>query len=208
VKNVQFKKIIRAKKGFTLIEVICAMVIAALVIGLSGSYFISSMNLFGHIESTAEQKEIADMTADFIKERLLYAKNISVVEAAAPPAATGGKQVLFIGDQSGTATANQGYLFFMREDDTVPMNVYGKAHYKQFRISLDFDVRAEDGQNKVFAVNVYTCADGQRGYSDKKTFELVNSHEDDAPEASVTISGADKKYYLIFDLPESAERAG
>jgi prepilin-type N-terminal cleavage/methylation domain-containing protein len=203
------KKISSAKKGFTLAEVIVVLLISTILVGISGSFLITSTNLLGHVENSAAQKEIADMTADFVKDRLLYAQNVSIVEAETPPALPAGSEVLFVGNEDGTAIENQGYLFAQRGDEAQPVNVFGSALYQRFQISLDFSatVAAAQGQPKTFGVSIYACANGQRGYSDKKTFRLVNSHDGNEPLASRAISGADKKYYLLFNLPQAAPAA-
>ncbi|MDR0886897.1 MAG: prepilin-type N-terminal cleavage/methylation domain-containing protein [Clostridiales Family XIII bacterium] len=197
------KSILRSKKGMTLVELICAMVIGTILIGIASAYIISAMHLFGNVERNAEKKEITDRTAGYIKERLLYAKNIWVVESDTPPTATEGRQVLFIGDEDGNVTATDGYLFSIGESDTKPVNVYGEDLYRQFKISLDFNINVPDKAEspKVFGFTVHACKDGKRSYSNKRTFELVNAHENNEPTNSVSISGANKKYYLIFDCP-------
>jgi prepilin-type N-terminal cleavage/methylation domain-containing protein len=186
-------------RGFTLVELIVSMMLALIVVGIATGFIISGSNFLSHAQKNGDEHEIATSISDFVKEQLLLAEDITVVESNVPPVISGDDAVIYIGDASGLNTANTGYLWFQRPDDTSPVNAYGKDYYNNNTISLDYKVTVTEGKPKYFEIKITTVdRRGQPGYSVKKTFKLVNSDMSRNPKASGSISSTNKRYYILL----------
>jgi prepilin-type N-terminal cleavage/methylation domain-containing protein len=192
-------------KGFTLVELIVAMLIAGICIVAAGSFLISGTNLLGNAQRNATEERVSDDLADFIKERLLFAESIEVVQENQIRTAdlAKGSALLYIGDGANpTNVENKGYLFFKQETETAPTDVFGSEYYQKNKASLDYKATVESGKTKIFEITV-TVYDGDdsKGYNNKKTFKLVNSTANFSPITSVTKEGLNTKYYLLIQYP-------
>jgi prepilin-type N-terminal cleavage/methylation domain-containing protein len=190
-------------KGFTLVELIVAMTISLIIIGVAGSILISSTNLFAHQVNKVEREAIADTTADFIRDRLLFAQSIEVT-ATLPGDATN-KEILYIGGSDGNA-AQKGYVYYKRAGDTSPVNAFGDSFYKRTTIALDYVVTVVEPTTELpdppktfeITVHIYVAGNDTAQYSVTRTYKLINSKPDTEPVASGSAQSTTTPFYLVI----------
>lgn len=197
-----YGNIYKHNQGFTVVELIVALSISVIVIVGAGMLLISGSNLLAHQVNKAEQESITDATVEFIKERMLYAQSVEIVRSQTVPGSALGADVLFVGS-SPTQTATQGYLYFLRNGDTSPVNAFGDAFYMGSKVSLDYSVivpndMANTDQSKYFKVTVHIFINGAEHYQATKTFKLINSDSSDNPLNSEQVIGQNEPFYLLI----------
>jgi hypothetical protein len=184
------------------VELIVALTISAIVIAGAGMLLISGSNLLAHQANRAEQESITDATVEYIKERMLYAQSVEIVTSPTVPGGVSDAAVLYVGS-SPTQTATQGYLYFMRNGDTSPINAFGDAFYMRSKISLDYSVvvpndMANTDQSKYFKVTVHIFINDIEQYQATKTFKLINSAATDEPLSNEQVIGQNEPFYLLI----------
>jgi prepilin-type N-terminal cleavage/methylation domain-containing protein len=195
--------ILSGNKGFTLVELIVAMTISLIIIGVAGSILISSANLLAHQANKVEREAIADTTADFVRDRLLFARSIEVTGTLPGDAAD--KEIIYIGGSDGSA-AQKGYVYYKRAGDTAPVNAFGDRFYKRTTIALDYTVTVAEptaglpDPQKTLEVTIHIYAEGNDTvqYSTTRTYKLVNSKADDIPTDSTAEQSTATPYYLVI----------
>jgi prepilin-type N-terminal cleavage/methylation domain-containing protein len=154
-------------KGFTLVELIVAMVVSVILVAAAGGILITSMNLLAHEERSDNLKMISTTVAGFLEAQTHFAAEIyptkteptakptktsyaiptadewltSVKGADSPAAARESsykKNALFyVGDIAGNP-ASKGYLFYKRAGDAGDaVNVFGQGFYNNLLMTLD-----------------------------------------------------------------------
>jgi len=130
--------------GFTLVELIVALAIAAILMTLSISILSTAMNVSAKVTSDATNGKVSDLVLDFCEERLVYARYIRVFAA---PAASDLEQlllnhpnqaILYIGDETG-APATRGYVYYRPADAApgdLPVNAFGQGFYQDGTVQL------------------------------------------------------------------------
>ncbi|MDR1421905.1 MAG: prepilin-type N-terminal cleavage/methylation domain-containing protein [Coriobacteriales bacterium] len=207
-------------RGFTLIELIVTLSISVILIALAGSLIVFSMNFLNRTEVRASDKHLAEQSADFIKERLLYANSISLVRATEPPSSASGGDILFIG-QLDPATnkitiTNEGHLYYMRAGDSAPVDVFGTGGYDNNALAFSYRAIVDETNrtDKSFEITTKTIRDSMVAYTSKKTFSLyeAGASADAEPRKSVSVDswsdGADfdastEKFYLLVNTTSS-----
>jgi prepilin-type N-terminal cleavage/methylation domain-containing protein len=77
------KKMLKNRKGFTLIEVVVTMVIAAIFLAITIALLLSTTNLSAHAEKDLSAKQVTTEVLNFIVEQTKYATEITPVESNA-----------------------------------------------------------------------------------------------------------------------------
>ncbi|MDR2196868.1 MAG: prepilin-type N-terminal cleavage/methylation domain-containing protein [Coriobacteriales bacterium] len=210
------------QRGFTLVEMIVGLSISVVLIALAGSLIIFGMNFLNRTETRASDKHLAEQSADFVKQRLLYARSIAVIEADTPPVSAFGGELLFIGTADPVtgkiSITNEGHLYYMRTGDTNPVDAFGAGSYDgnglalSFRAIVDNPDAPADAQmrtSKTFEITAKTIRDGQVIYTSKKTFSLYEADPSNSvsPQQSMSIDSwnddnsfedREKHYYLLI----------
>jgi hypothetical protein len=189
--------------GMTLVELIVSLLISTIVIGLAGSLLIFGTNFLNRTEIRAEDKKIAEDGADYIRNRLLYARGISVIRADEPPFGGGGGgggnsggELLFIGEvgtDGKVHIANSGSLYYMRSGDNKAINVLGDNRYKGSKLALSYQAIIQPNApmnkpHKSFRIVLKTVRDGQIVYDSSKTFSLFEASAKSEPTEDVAIT--------------------
>jgi prepilin-type N-terminal cleavage/methylation domain-containing protein len=185
-------------KGFTLVELIVAMLIAGICIVAAGSFLISGTNLLGKISTTASDKQLSEDAAFFVKERLLYAQDIQVIEGTIPPVVEPGTAILYVGNETGAAIENKGYVFYQSGGGVSPANILGTKAYGKNKISLDYAVTVNATVAKHFDITAHTWKDDVEKAKLTQSFKLVNSDMRSEPKISGSVVGVSKKYYILI----------
>jgi prepilin-type N-terminal cleavage/methylation domain-containing protein len=172
--KVRSKQMLKDQKGMTLIELIVAMIISAIILALSGGYIISSMNLFNHVSSRGMDSASADEILSVVSGQVEFAESITVLNTVAD--ATAGSTLLYVGDASGAPAADgRGYLWLRRTLDTTPINVFGEAFYHRNKVEMNYTVDLVD-ETKVVTISINFCdEDGDKSTPRAKTVRLLNA---------------------------------
>jgi prepilin-type N-terminal cleavage/methylation domain-containing protein len=172
------KHILREKKGMTLVELIFAILIAAIVIVLSGGYLVSSLGLFSSVANRGMDAASADSILSLVTDQLNFAEAVNCVPAGDFGAAstTSGGILLYVGNETGTP-ASAGYLWMKRDGDTNRVNVFGSAFYHGGSLDMQYKVDsvAENGRKAVtISLNIIDKY-GEKTMPRAKTVRLLNA---------------------------------
>lgn len=195
---------ISRKSGFTLVELIVSLMLAAIVIGAAGSLLIFGSNLFSHTAERSQQQVDTTSVASTISEELRLSPSVRVVRSEEKPTNTSipsGFSALYVGDASGDI-AHEGYLYMMIGGvDSSPRNYFGSSFYGNYTISLDYRTTVVSGEPKYFELSVSTHdsrSGADTGTSTSKTFQLINSRPASQPYASGQVNSVDTKFYILY----------
>ncbi|MDR0850875.1 MAG: type II secretion system GspH family protein [Clostridiales Family XIII bacterium] len=179
----RFKRFLREKKGMTLVELIVAIAISVIVIGLSGGYLISSLNLFGHVADKDLDASIADTALSFITDELQFA---SAVTPITDLDGTTANTILYVADKtSKNPTNGSGILMFHRAGDSEAINLYGDSFYHGKTVGIQYEVNLVSGSTKAVTVTVDVYdAQGNKAISRSKSLRLLNAADDTEPLAA------------------------
>jgi prepilin-type N-terminal cleavage/methylation domain-containing protein len=203
-----------ARGGFTLIETIVTLLIVGIAISISITFLTTGSNFLNRTEENASNKALAEHAADFIRDRLLYAREVRVVSASKPPSDTRGGEILFIGGDGGTKIANTGRLYYWR-DGAAPVDILGAGLYRNSELALSYTATITEsaiadgafGSTKaaIFDVEARAVRDGRRTQGARQTFRMYNIGPDSEPKADRTITSWDagdpghgERFYLYI----------
>lgn len=189
------------QSGFTLVELVVGLMLAVIVIAAAGSLIIFGSNLLSNTaERSSQQADVTNVAAK-ISEELRLAQSIELVnEQALPSALSENQHLLYIGDENGNVT-NVGFYYVQHGgQDALPRNYFGVDWYGAYRVSLDYEVRVEEDEIKLFEIRVsaFTAEGTKMHTSSVKSFELVNSESADQPFVSAQAKSEDTKFYLLY----------
>ena len=183
-----------------------SMMIALAVIGIAGSFIMFGSNMLNNEQKNSDQQMIATSAADFLRKEMQLAKSLTVVESITPPVLDKDYEVLYIGNEDGTATANRGQLYYQRYNDPNPVNVLGGDTYRGLTLSFDYSATVVQGYDnpKTFEIRLTSQdRDGKNGFSIKKTFKLINSDMGSEPLSSTSVSSENKRFYILMQMPQA-----
>jgi prepilin-type N-terminal cleavage/methylation domain-containing protein len=202
--------------GFTLVEVIVTLLIVSIVIAVSATFLLTGSNFLNRTEQNASDKALAEKAADFIKERLLYASEVKVIQSSSPPRGVSNGEVLFIGKVGASGEvelAETGRLYYMHEEDPAPVDVFGNALYRDNELALGYKATvtesavASAGSTKsaIFEADAKVIREGKQTQNAKQIFRLPNVGPASEPTADLTVTTWDRddqsrneKFYLLI----------
>ncbi|MDR3136444.1 MAG: prepilin-type N-terminal cleavage/methylation domain-containing protein [Coriobacteriales bacterium] len=196
--------------GFTLVELIVSLLIFGLVIGIVTSIMAFSANFLRITDFKESDKELAETSADFIKERLLYATSIEVKEPTGsllPATVAASGDVLFIGQENGSGAivpTNTGQLYYLRQGDSIPKNVFGKDYYQNQELTFTYEATIQSVAPdstlppKAFSITLTVMRDNQPSRDSTKTFSLYDLPAGNPPTQPAVAASLDKPFYLLF----------
>ncbi|MDR1713012.1 MAG: prepilin-type N-terminal cleavage/methylation domain-containing protein [Coriobacteriales bacterium] len=173
-------------RGFTLVELIVALAIAAIFMALSISILSTAMNVSAKVTTDAEQGKVTDLVLDFCEERLLYARQYGVYampKASDTRAETAlqqllsehpGQGILYIGNADGLPDT-QGYVYYRQADAAnadEPVNVFGAGFYQDGLVQLGLS-RSYYDENTPWVMVLDPTTAGFLNTNDKKPSETV-----------------------------------
>ena len=178
----KMKKLIQNKKGMTLVEIVVAMVIAMIVIGITGGLLISGTNFFGKTASAVQDQEIARTVLNFTTSQLRFATSLEIDPFFLTdpyPTPTTEQGVIFSFDSSSqNSTVGKrtrlGMIGFKRPgDEGTPVNVFGKSFYHGREVGIRIQC-IDPNQPKVLKIFVDVFRDGNLTATDSATIQLPN----------------------------------
>jgi hypothetical protein len=173
----------------TLVEIIVAFVIAAILISASSALIISSTNLVAHATNKTMDESIADAVLTLTTQQLLYALSVSVVSpddsGAVSAALASDRTVVYIGDESGAvASGGRGVLWFKRFDAGASerINIFGASFYHGRSIALQYRVdRVAANETKAVTATVLIYnREGEQTLKRSTSLQLLNAQTTDA----------------------------
>jgi prepilin-type N-terminal cleavage/methylation domain-containing protein len=211
----------RARSGFTLVELIVTLLIVGMVIAVSVTFLTTGSNFLNRTETNAADKALAEKAADFIKERLLYANEVRVMSGRPLPSDLRDMEILFIGEAGADGKAqlaNTGRLFYQREGDAAPVDVFGAALYKDNKLALTYEAivtggavtggAGASGKSASFDVDAKVVREGEQTQNARQIFLMPNIGQESEPLTSGAITSWDKdapddpakskKFYLLI----------
>jgi prepilin-type N-terminal cleavage/methylation domain-containing protein len=210
------KTIHASRAGFTLVEVIVTLILVVLVIAVSATFLTSGANFLSRTERTAKDKVLAQAGADFVKERLLYASEVKVVEASAPPPASvsSGFDVLYIGNGDGTRIEHAGKLYYKAASEAAPVDILGDI-YAGRELALAYAATVLEGPGvspditaekvATFEIEATVVAGPRQTQAAKQLFRMYNIDQTKEPKANIKIASwqaadpsKNKRYYLLI----------
>ena len=170
------------KGGFTLVEMIVTLVIAIIIIGVSGSLIITGTNIFTKSAQKDRQMDIAETVLSFAVDRLLYAESISERTPSPTGASAGyaGAQgaVLHIINPDTNTGGNRGQLYFRRAGDSgYPVNVFGAGFYHNYLVAINYDIErpGSGGASVTVTVTLYNSSRPEEAVAERSsTKPLLN----------------------------------
>jgi prepilin-type N-terminal cleavage/methylation domain-containing protein len=182
----------RATGGFTLIELIVAMTISLIIIGIATTILLSGTNMAQRTAQRALEEQIVDGVFNFAKDRLLYA---GTVEAESDLGTVGsGRGLLYVSNESGAVAEDPGMLFFRDVSDPVDtaaaLNVMGKDFYMGYTISLEAKLTSRVDEKPIVSikVNLHSKTNPDQVVAKReRTFTLINGATFKGTENSETI---------------------
>lgn len=183
---------IKNRKGMTLVEVIVAITISIIVIGMTGGMLLSGTGLFNNAANKAEDERIASTILNFVVSELRYATDIDSDSISSnPPSPLSGRGLIYTMDISGKRAAT-GMIGYKRPFDTEgARNVYGESFYNGRKVGIRMQP-VDINQPKVIIifVDVYD-KDGKRVYVDSATVEVPNIPYDKPPDKKMNAEPTD-----------------
>ena len=166
-------------KGMTLVEVIVAMVIATIVVGITGGMLISSTSLFNNTASKVENERIASTILDFTMSELRFATEI---EMPSDPTVKKGRGLIYMMDASGN-NVEKGMVAFKRPSDTQgARNIYGDSFYNGRTVGIRIEPLTVKHPKVIrIFVDVFD-RDDKLVYTDSGTIEIPNVPDDKEPD--------------------------
>jgi hypothetical protein len=191
------------------------LLIVGIAISISITFLTTGSNFLNRTEENASDKALAEHAADFIRDRLLYAREVKVVSASKPPSDTRGGEILFIGSDGGTKIANAGRLYYWRDGAAAPVDVLGGELYRNSDLALSYAATVTEsavadgafGSTKaaIFDVDARAVRDGRRTQGARQTFRMYNVGPDSEPKADRAITSWDaedpghgERFYLYI----------
>jgi prepilin-type N-terminal cleavage/methylation domain-containing protein len=181
--------ILRQRDGVTLVELIVAIVISAIVIAAAGSILISATNLIAHNTNRQTDITLAETILDFASEEMRLADGVEALESpnSGDLSATfiPGYTVIYVGNATGTP-AEKGLFWFKGASwpsSTAAENIYTETFYQGRSISIGYEVTqgpTYDAEGICTApaavtltVTVYN-ASGAESVTRSRSFSLLN----------------------------------
>jgi hypothetical protein len=178
---------------------IVTLLIVGIVVAISVTFLTTGSNFLNRTEENASDKTVAEKAAGFIKEQLLYASEVKVVESAsdALPTYQGGRGILYVGDANGSALANTGRLFYRSDENSAPLDVLGDAAYRNNELALAYSAIVDEDRTRhmssttkfaVFEANVMALRDGKLTQEARQVFRMYNIGQRSEPKADEFIA--------------------
>ena len=194
-------------KGFTLVELIVTLAIAAIVMTVAGNYLFFGNRMFTENEVKNTDKYIGDTIYDFIKERLTYAGKIEVLEREKVLSGDASPKYSHVFALSGNSMENKdGYLYFTNDKEKLLWNaekagIYGTGFYRNNKITYTFQIDKKDASNRSFILTIYVYnKDGEEVYKTGASIKNLNiGLENKAGQIETQYTGDD--IYKMFKNP-------
>jgi prepilin-type N-terminal cleavage/methylation domain-containing protein len=187
-----------ATGGFTLVELIVALTISLIVIGIATAMLLSGTNMAQRTAQRALEEQIIDGVFKFAQDRLLYVGTIDKGEADKLSTVVSQDMGLLYVSENGTTATETGMLYFRGvSDSSVPLNVMGKDFYMSYSVSLEAKLTYTVGNKPVVFLKLKLHnKTGQVIAERERTFTLVNGAVvADGKGSETTVTNGDFLYF-------------
>lgn len=172
---------LKNSNGFTLVELIVTLAIAAIVMVVAGNYLFLGNRMFADNEVKNTDKYIGDTIFSFIKEHLTEAGKMEILD----------REKVISGDEkpayshvfalSGSTIENtDGYLYFTNDQNNTrwndeKANIYGNSFYRNNTIAYTLQLDKTDATNRSFILTIYVYnTDGEEVYKTGASIKNLN----------------------------------
>ncbi|MDL2257992.1 type II secretion system GspH family protein [Eubacteriales bacterium OttesenSCG-928-K08] len=162
----RLQKLIKSKKGMTLIELVIAMSLLVVLLAVTIIMMISTFGSYAGNAEYMQARQIGDAALDYISEVIPFASGVSVDSTL--PAATAGATIYFL-SVDGVNPSASGYLYCRTVEQTYP--VFGLTEFyagTKISFALNGDITAP-----TLTVNVTRDNEGE--YVNSRTTKLLNA---------------------------------
>jgi type II secretory pathway pseudopilin PulG len=165
--------------GFTLVELIVAISVTLIILGVTMTILISSMNISSRSIKTSQGEQVVNACLDFVLDHCSVAESISKSSASDLPALTASaSEFLYIGDASGPEDHGRLYLRDGGATGAPPLDVYGEQFYSGGSISLNITYTRTLNQHPVVTATVTLYdAQGSTVASKQRSLALLNGND-------------------------------
>jgi prepilin-type N-terminal cleavage/methylation domain-containing protein len=185
-------------KGFTLVELIVAMLISSIVFAAAGVILISSLNISANTTQNATYERVADSVLSFVEERITFTSAVTSSKVDDPTSfqsllTVTKDPLLYVGDENGEP-AERGWIYYRRDGSTVaPQNIFGESFYQGGSVSLSIVETSLANRKPAEAITIILYdRDGHQVAQRTHTVYLING----------TLSLEDVTPPLEFKSPE------
>lgn len=175
-------RILKQKKGMTLVETVVTFVIAGILIASTGALIITGLNLYQDTAARNLNKQIGDSVLETVSNKLLYAKSIYDTGTSSPlnMEDIGTAGAIFVGTDTNVPEA-KGYLYAKEPGEGKSFSeVYPKDFYSGRQIEMQLTVDKAT-VTKAVTVNIRVVEGTEVLYQRSTSLQLLNCGENDPP---------------------------
>lgn len=186
----RFSKIVRDKHGFTLVELVVTLAIFAILLAVAGNYLFFGNRMFTETEKKNSEKSIGDTVFSFMREKIIYATGVEVINPSETEAVPKYEKIFVIDEIS---DKESGYLCFGPKEEKPHPNIYGESFYRNNGVSYTVKVK-NDSLELYLNVQVYN-QNGEMVYETGATIKNLNIALNGGNSIVITGAEADKEEY-------------
>jgi prepilin-type N-terminal cleavage/methylation domain-containing protein len=164
--------------GFTLVEMIIAIAIACIVLGVTLTILVTSMNLSSKLVSDSQDQQTLNACFDYVESQLRYVAEISDPPTSFADAVAGQDALLYIGDANGQP-AGRGFLYHRHAGEPpgqAALNAFGANFYGGRLAALSVEVQAKPGSRPAATVTLTLYdASGKATATQSRSLPLINA---------------------------------
>ncbi|ALU13261.1 prepilin-type N-terminal cleavage/methylation domain-containing protein [Eubacterium limosum] len=152
---------LKMEEGFTLVELIVTIAILGIFLAVGGTLYFQGNRMFNTTAVKSTEKSLGDNMYSFMREKLIYATKLQIIDPQNPDQTPENKKVFKINDT--------GHLDFNNN------NIYGEAYYSGYTVAYHIDVpqNAEGSLSKnQLDLTVYVKKDNEIVY---QTGSIINN---------------------------------
>lgn len=160
-------------KGMTLVEIVVVLLIASIIMTITGGILVNSLGYFDKTTQNSLDKQTVDGVLDFISSEITYATDVRINESQSAPDNNAWHCLYIVKNNK-----SKGRLY--RDGKSV----FDDDYYMNNR-DLQMDVRGFTSNGYRLDLTLKYLKGNEEVYSTKKTFELVNFNIHTASETTL-----------------------
>jgi prepilin-type N-terminal cleavage/methylation domain-containing protein len=193
-------------KGFTLVELIVAMTVSLIIIGITTALLLSGTSMTQHTTQRAFEEQIADGVFNYAEKQLRFAGTITGLPTGDLDTFPEAGSVLYIGDTNGTPQA-QGMLF-CKKGSAATLNVLGDSFYAGYSVSLDATLTTQQDKKPAVTLTITLYKPtGEKATERKRSIALINGALG-TELSTTTITSSSSLLYFAEGTPSATEGTG
>jgi prepilin-type N-terminal cleavage/methylation domain-containing protein len=186
------------KGGFTLVELIVAMGISLIVMGIAAAILLSGTSMAQHTTQRALEQQIIDGAFNTVQNRLLYTSMVEKRTGAPSGNLDENAGLFYVStDVNGASSQERGMLFFRSvPSDSGPatsVNLMGNEFYLGYTISLEATIINSTESKPIMTIKMklYDKLDSSRVVATReRTITLINGEPAES-NATITLASPD-----------------